>query len=298
MEVIKMISIFVPSHITGFFSIYQKNNKLLRGSMGCGVLLDKGVKTILSESDEEGFHILINGKEDEYYETISKNTIEIINQNYPLSDYLLKNNLTGITINHEIEVPIGCGFGTSGSSCLGIALGLKEILNLPIDYTRAGQFAHLSEVSLNCGLGDVIAQMSKGIVLRTKPGSPGIGETKSIKSDYYIVSKALGKISTASIITDPQYIKKTTSYGIEVQKKFVENPTSENFIKCSYEFSQNIGLLNNYIEDMINEFNEFCIGSSMAMIGNTVFGLSNDISSLSKEYMINKIDNNGIKIFK
>ena len=264
-----MISIFVPSHITGFFSIYQKNNKLLRGSMGCGVLLDKGVKTILSESDEEGFHILINGKEDEYYETISKNTIEIINQNYPLSDYLLKNNLTGITINHEIEVPIGCGFGTSGSSCLGIALGLKEILNLPIDYTRAGQFAHLS--------------------LRTKPGSPGIGETKSIKSDYYIVSKALGKISTASIITDPQYIKKTTSYGIEVQKKFVENPTSENFIKCSYEFSQNIGLLNNDIEDMINEFNEFCIGSSMAMIGNTVFGLSNDISSLSKEYMINKI---------
>lgn len=298
MKVIKMISIFVPSHITGFFSIYDKNNKLLRGSLGCGVLLDKGVKTTFAESDDEGFHILINGKEDEYYETISKNTIEIINQNYPLSDYLLKNNLKGLIINHEIEVPIGCGFGTSGSSSLGIALGLKEILNLPIDYTRAGQFAHLSEVNLNCGLGDVIAQMSKGIVLRTKPGAPGIGETKSIKSDYYIVSKAMGKISTSSIITDHDFTKKITGYGIEAHKKFVENISSENFIKCSYEFSQKIGLLNPEIEDMINEFNEFCIGSSMAMIGNTVFGLSNDINSLSNKYMINKIDNEGIKISK
>ena len=52
------------------------------------------------------------------------------------------------------------------------------------------------------------------------------------------------------------------------------------------------------IEDMINEFNEFCIGSSMAMIGNTVFGFTKDTDSISKEYSIANIDNNGIRIEK
>lgn len=293
-----MISIFVPSHITGFFSIYQKSNKLLRGSLGCGVLLDKGVKTTISQVDDEGIHIQINGKEDKYNETISKKTLDIINKNYSISKYLQRNKIKGLLINHEIEVPIGCGFGTSGASCLGIAIGLKEILDLPIDYTRGGQFAHLSEVSLNCGLGDVIAQMSKGIVLRIKPGAPGIGEVKSFKSDYYIVSKALGQISTSSIITDSEFVEKITDVGIDAQKKFVENPSSENFIKSSYEFSKNSGLLNSEIQDMISELNEFCIGSSMAMIGNTVFGLCDDISTVSKDYMISKINNRGINISK
>ncbi len=293
-----MIQVFVPSHITGFFSIYEKSNKLLKGSLGCGVLLDKGVKTSISESDSEGIEILINGKKDEYHEIISKNTIDIINKNYPISKYLEEKNIKGLLINQDIEVPIGCGFGTSGSSSLGIAVGLKEVLKLPIDFTRAGQFAHLSEVSLNCGLGDVIGQMSKGIVLRIKPGAPGIGETKSIKSDYYIVSKSIGEISTASILANEDIKQKITKYGIEVQKSFVEDPTALNFIKSSYEFSKNIGMINGEIEDMIVEFNEFCIGSSMAMIGNTVFGLCDDISPISNDYMISKIDNRGININK
>jgi pantoate kinase len=49
---------------------------------------------------------------------------------------------------------------------------------------------------------------------------------------------------------------------------------------------------------MIDEFNEFCIGSSMAMIGNTVFGFTKDTDSISKEYSIANIDNNGIRIEK
>lgn len=291
-----MIKVFVPSHITGFFSIYPKQNKLSKGSLGCGVLLDKGVVTEINPSNKSGINIKINGKKDEYHATISKKTIDIIDSHYPINDYLDKADINGLEINHKIEVPIGCGFGTSASSCLGIGIGLKEALNLPIDYTKAGQYAHLSEVSLNCGLGDVIAQMSKGIVLRIRPGAPGIGETRYIKSDYKVVYKSLSKIDTSSIITDPDYEKKITEEGIKAQKAYIENVSSENFIKCSYEFSKNIGLFNSEIEDMINELNEFCIGSSMAMIGNTVFGLTNDMDSIDKDYSIANIDNKGIYI--
>ena len=71
-----MISVFVPSHITGFFSILDNEDPLLKGSLGAGVLLDKGVITEIDESDE--FSILINGKKDEYNEVIILKTIELM----------------------------------------------------------------------------------------------------------------------------------------------------------------------------------------------------------------------------
>ncbi|OWT33643.1 hypothetical protein BGI41_01415 [Methanobrevibacter sp. 87.7] len=294
-----MISVFVPGHITGFFSIFPKKNKLEKGSLGCGVLLDKGVTTSIKETNKDGIHIKINGKENKYNAIISEETLKIINKDYPIDKYLDNLGINGLEVNHNIEVPIGCGFGTSASSSLGIAILLKDILNLPITYKEAGKYAHLSEVSLNCGLGDVIAEMSKGIVLRTKPGAPGIGKTQYITSDYKIVSKSLDKIDTSEIITDPDYQKKITNEGLKAQKEYLKNQNSENFIKCSYNFSKNIGLFNNEIIDLINEFNEFCIGSSMAMIGNTVFGLCKDTSTLNKEeYMISNIESTGIQIKK
>ena len=61
-----MISVFVPSHITGFFSIFDNENPLLKGSLGAGVLLDKGVITEIENGDgNDGLSVLINGKKDQ-----------------------------------------------------------------------------------------------------------------------------------------------------------------------------------------------------------------------------------------
>ena len=48
-----MISVFVPSHITGFFSIFDNEDLLLKGSLGAGVLLDKGVITQIDENEND-----------------------------------------------------------------------------------------------------------------------------------------------------------------------------------------------------------------------------------------------------
>ena len=45
-------SVFVPSHITGFFSIENHEIKLKNGSCGAGFLLSKGVKTTVSDADK------------------------------------------------------------------------------------------------------------------------------------------------------------------------------------------------------------------------------------------------------
>ena len=115
-----MISVFVPSHITGFFSILDNEDPLLKGSLGAGVLLDKGVITEIDECDE--FSILINGKKDEYNEVIILKTIELMKKDFDF-------DLNNVLIKQIIQVPIGCGFGTSAASAIGTAICISSAWN-------------------------------------------------------------------------------------------------------------------------------------------------------------------------
>ena len=130
-----MISVFVPSHITGFFSIFDNENPLLKGSLGAGVLLDKGVVTEIDKrdkcdfsADSNGLSILINGKKDEYNEVIILKTIDFMEKDLNSED--VQFNLENIVISQTIQVPIGCGFGTSAASAIGTAICINEQFDL------------------------------------------------------------------------------------------------------------------------------------------------------------------------
>ncbi|MGZ7117800.1 MAG: pantoate kinase, partial [Methanobacterium sp.] len=99
-------SIFVPSHITGFFEIIDNPDPVKKGSRGAGVVMDKGVITETKISDGNGIKIRVNGQNDPRNATITEKTIEIIKRNFSLEG-------KEITIEHEVQVPIGAGFGTS-----------------------------------------------------------------------------------------------------------------------------------------------------------------------------------------
>ena len=76
------LSVFVPSHITGFFEIIQNSNPLLKGSKGAGITLDEGVVTNTKIKDGNGNIIInVNNKEDSL-NTISKKTVKIILDRY------------------------------------------------------------------------------------------------------------------------------------------------------------------------------------------------------------------------
>ena len=327
------VSVFVPAHITGFFSIHENINPLKKGSCGAGILIDKGVVTTIktkqkSLNDEKNsenhmkenhVNITINGKYDPKNETISHKTINLMKKSLSLElNY-------EISIDHDIQVPIGAGFGTSASCGLGTAIGLSKLLKLPLSTIEAAQFAHIAEVNLGSGLGDVLSQTSKGIVIRKSPGAPGIGKVENINktennkpsydndntnntnilkdnpfSDTYVLTKTFGEIETSSIIQNPFYVKKINKIGMAMQEKIIANPTIENFMKCSYEFSKNTNLMNEELQSLIEELNKKTIGASMAMLGNTVFTIVkkeniSDIEDLS-QFTLSKIYNDGIKI--
>ena len=95
-----MISVFVPSHITGFFSIFDNENPLIKGSLGAGVLLDKGVVTRISKSSRENENhsnhpsILINGKVDDYNQNIILATIRLMKKDFDFDLRDVEINLT------------------------------------------------------------------------------------------------------------------------------------------------------------------------------------------------------------
>ena len=156
------------------------------------------------------------------------------------------------------------------------------------------------EVNLGGGLGDVIAQTGHGLVLRTQPGAPGIGEIKSFEHDVSIAWKTFGEIDTASIIQDPHHKQVISDVGLKYLEYFEEKPSLGNFLDFSNRFSRETNLMSDDVKSLVDYFNssDDILGSSMAMLGNTAFAFASDESAFKdlevEGLHIDKLNNVGI----
>ena len=275
-------SVFVPGHITGFFSIENHDVSLKNGSCGAGFLSSKGVRTTISPADE--LEIEVNqGNSTVIDEVLSILEVE-----------------TNFKIAQDIQLPIGAGFGTSAASALSLSLALNRFLDLGYSDELCGQVAHMAEVNLGAGLGDVIAQTGNGLVLRTSPGAPGIGEIKSFEQDVFIAYKTFGEIETSEIITDSKHKEIISASGRKYLELFEKESSLENFLSFSNQFAHEIGLMSEEVKNLVDYFNSSSdiLGSSMAMLGNTAFAFAYDEDAFKnlniEDLHIDKLNNIGI----
>lgn len=283
-------SIFTPSHITGFFQIIDNVSPLKKGSRGAGVVMDKGVLTRIKTSKiDNKIDIKINGKLDTFPDSITLKTIELLQKKFPFSN--------GFKLEHEIQVPVGCGFGTSAACALGTVYGLSHLLNLPMTFNEVSQLAHQAEVELGTGLGDLIAETQGGIVLRLKEGAPGLGKIDKISSEpLFVISKTLGDIDTSSIIQDPFHQKRINETGEGMLKELLKEPTPQKFMQLSKEFANKTSLMSNEVKEIVEVLDDETIGASMAMLGNTAFALSKIQDTSLEDSIVSKIDFCGSRI--
>lgn len=288
-------SLFVPSHITGFFQIIPDLDPLRKGSRGAGIVLDKGVITDVSIEDGDGVDVIINGESDSKLSSITYKTIDLIKKRFTIVN-------EKITINHEFQIPVGSGFGVSAACALGTSLGIVKALKLPLTYNRAASIAHLAEIEMKSGLGDVIAEITGGLVLRLKEGAPGYGRTDRILpgrsrgvDEYYIISKTLGEIETSTIIEDPYWQKKINQTGETLLGELLEKPDIHNFFKLSQRFAEKTSLMNSQLKEVVDILEEETLGASMAMLGNTAFALSETPDTSLDDAIISKIDDMGCR---
>ena len=197
-----MITAFSPGYITGFFEANYSKNQLLTGSTGAGICLEKGVTPTVDVIPSTKFRlkIFING-------ILYPNALvsrSVVNQMINKSDCQQE-----LIINHFLNVPILCGYGSSGSSALSLSYALNESLNLGFTKIEAAQKAHVAEIKCKTGLGTVLGTYYGGAQIRSHPGAPGIGKISPIPitNKNTIASFTLGHLPTSNILNNSKLIK-------------------------------------------------------------------------------------------
>ena len=244
---------FAPSHITGFFYAYDDDDPMKMGSCGCGFTLEDGVVTEVGPADMT--EIYLNGKLSNASTT--KTVIELL-------------SAMPVRIDSKLAFPVGGGFGASGAGALSTALAMDRTLGLNKTYNELAYKAHAAEVVNKTGLGDVAGMTLGGLVVRLKPGTPfSLDRIPTGPKDIYCVY--FGPISTKSILSDPKEKAAINEAGRKCLKSLIKEPSFENFMRLSREFSVTTGLASRRAVDAIESVESRGGIASMAMLGDTVF---------------------------
>ncbi len=181
-----------------------------------------------------------------------------------------------IRVSTRFEVPIGCGFGASGAGALSTALALNSLLSLNMTLNEVAQIAHRAEVVNNTGLGDVIAEAyGGGIVIRKRPGPPGIGMLDFISVPYAteISYVTFGEKSTSDILREDSCVRRVNEAGRAAMKELLKKPEPETFMRAARDFALKSELVCERCRDAIEAVAAEGKVASVAMLGDTVFVL-------------------------
>jgi pantoate kinase len=252
---------WVPSHITGFFAAQRQDDPQKSGSIGCGITLALGAMTTIETSPQMDpkTEIVLNGQVSEA----------------PVSRYVVgRLARSPVKVKTELDMPLGSGFGASGAGALGCAYALNAHFDLGLTANQAASVAHMAEVTNRTGLGDVIGQNTGGLVIRLKPGAPGIGQVDRIpvpplKVDYVI----RGPISTKEVLSDQATMKAVNMAGEAELKALLKRPTLRDFMLLSRSFTVQSGLASDWALDAIEAVEASGGMASMIMLGDAVFAI-------------------------
>ncbi|MHA1257848.1 MAG: GHMP family kinase ATP-binding protein [Promethearchaeota archaeon] len=277
----KKILVEVPHRISGFFEIVDEINgikiKELEniGSRGAGFCLSAVGKTeidveFFKNKEDFEIEIYINGERlDQKAETT-----------YYIIEYVktyIKNPIR-IKISHQFDLPVGCGFGASGSGALGTIFGLNYLLNLNLSYFERGRIAHIAEVINKTGLGTVCGQLGRGLCMLKEPGYPCVSERITIPTGIKIICGTFGMIHTKSILKSESLSTNIKVAGKKALQKLMADKSINTFTKASIDFVKETNILSilnlmntkNLMEDL-NKLD--IIGASMNQLGRSVYAI-------------------------
>ena len=291
---------FSPAHITGFFKAEldgKEPNQL--GSLGAGFSIQKGVKTTVNvrsktEHDINNYAIRVKGF----------NTGDIRVSEYVLNEFLLDEKYFDVT--HEIDVPVGYGFGCSGAVALSLAIALNDALKYGYTKTKVAQIAHKAEIKCQTGLGDVLASYHGGFEIRTKSGAPGIGEVQRIipKEKLEVMIICFNPISTKKFLKEK--ISLINGLGGKMVQKLVKSQDMDEFQDLSIKFAQYIHVITPKMNKVIKDLHDNGIKCGIALFGETIFSLvpkdkKQKALEILKKYddgivITSRIDNSGARL--
>jgi len=260
---------YFPAGVSSIFQIcYEGNRELIyEGARGGGFRIKKGVYTYgeISEKDE----VFINGIRENNAKTSFK-VIELMKKMFGINE--------GIRLYHNIEIPIGSGFGSSAAGALGAAFAINDLFNLNVEKFKLAEIAHIAEILSLTGLGTVSGLFSfKGSVgLIIKEGAPGICEIKelNVDEDVIFVSINFKPIEKSSFIVSEEKKKIINEIASDLILKIQEEGTAEALLKYSRIFAERTKIADSFILNLTDYLIKLgFIGATQNMIGYGVHGL-------------------------
>jgi pantoate kinase len=270
---------FSPAGISSFFEICDTaaNGKPITdlervGARGGGFGIQKGVMTevSVSEAKANSIRVFINGKlapDAETTITVVQMLLNKVNRAYD------------VIVNHQVEVPIGAGFGSSAGGALTAGLTLSDALGLSLTYNQIGKIAHVAEIKCKTGLGTVGPLMLGGCILTVEPGAPGIAiiDRIPISADYMIVAGVFEPTLTKQVLSSFEKRGTVNRWGRKTLKAILDEPSVENFLACCLEFAEKAGFMTERVRQLVRFAEKAgAIGAAQNMVGEAVHALARE----------------------
>ncbi|GAB3018073.1 pantoate kinase [Natronobiforma cellulositropha] len=263
-------TVFVPGHITGFFSAHPDDDPTKAGSRGAGLTLTDGVEVTVRPA--EASEVILEGSAGE----ASTGPVEI----EPV-ETVLETLAVSARVEVAADLPLGAGFGVSGAVALGTALAANRVFDRRLSTNELVTIAHASEVEAGTGLGDVVAQAHGGIPIRLEPGAPAHNALDSIPERARVEYVSFGSLSTAEVLSGDT--EALSAAGAKALSRVVEEPTLASFVFASRRFAREAELLTPAVVEALERVAAAGGQASMAMLGDTVFALGTGLSDAGYE---------------
>ncbi|PVX24300.1 MAG: hypothetical protein CW691_08080 [Candidatus Bathyarchaeum sp.] len=273
---VKRARAFSPAGITSFFEICDRtpDRKLLTdperiGARGGGFSPENGVLTevIVDEAKETQAQVFINGLHCPEAET----TLAVVEM---LTKKTSENYV--ITIKHDVNIPIGAGFGSSAAGALGAALGLNKVLGTNLTYNQLGKIAHAAEIKAKTGLGTVGPLLYGGCGLTIEPGAPGVScvDRVPVSVDHRLVIGTFKPHLTKELLSSNEKREQINEWGRKTLKKILADASLENFMKCCKEYAIKTGFATEPVKNLMDLSEKAgAVGAAQNMLGEAVHAL-------------------------
>jgi pantoate kinase len=243
--------VFVPGHLTAFFTVHEGDDPMATGSQGAGLTLTDGVSVSVEPANATA--VELDGE---------RMAVE------PVERALQAMDLDAI-VTAESDLPLGCGFGVSGALTLGAVLAANRQFDRRLSENEAVSIAHGAEVQSGTGLGDVVAQARGGLPIRLEPGDPHHGLLDGIPGRYRIEYLVRGELDTRETL-DRDY-EALNRAGREALSLVVDDPTVSTLCRGGRKFAREADLLTPALRDIIDDVSAAGGTAAMGMLGETVF---------------------------
>jgi len=261
----KQVSAFAPGNVSCVFQIVPSDEPLKMHSLGVCFTVTEGINvSIFPDSASGDFEIVLNGEIVQFRPVLS------------VLEALLGKEHSGVRVIIETALPLGCGFGVSGASCLATALAVNKLFGLKKNRHDLGMVAHCAEVAHLTGLGDVCGQYHGGCILRLTKHQPLAAQRLSIAPSQVYV-RIFGPLATDEVLKDEstrRAINQAGNLALTELSRFSDASeiTLYELISLSREFAEQSTLIRHaQVREMLVNIDRRGGVGSMIMLGNGVF---------------------------